>query len=235
MEALSSRSDFLIPMATSSLLRVEFLRLLRDVKTLLLLLAIFGTPPLAALGGGSVAKLLMFTALFLPVAIGWSWGADVASGRLIQLAVSRYSSTQLLFSRVVLFGGISILAGFIVALFSGTPSELTVLLLLFTLHIVLLGFFLCTWLRSAEVGWLPIFAALVAVWLPMLSVMKKTGGAIPQRWLRWLTAVLLPQFATELSFYSPRQLMLISGYLFVLWSILAFIAILRPDGLDRND
>jgi hypothetical protein len=218
-------------MQTISLLRFEFLRAVRDLKALVWLAVIFGSPFLAAWAGASVTKVQMFTTLFLPVIVGWSWGADVASGRLIQLAVGRYSRGQLLLAREIIFASLFTAGVLAVALVSGASIQEMMTMVLFTLHVTLLGFFLSTSFRSAEAGWLPVVAAFVGAWFPMLLVMKQTGGAMPQWWLHWLSAIFLPQFAISLQFFSARQLILMFACTSGLWGTLAYLVLQRSSAL----
>ena len=233
MEAVSEGRR-MAAVATAVLVRLELVRLRRDARAIAALAAVFAAPLFAPLAGGSAVRTQMLTALFLPVIIGWTWGNDLASGRLVPLALSRFSPARLMAARIAAFGGIALLASVGAAIASHAAVDEAGVLILFVLQLTVFAFALITALRSAEAGWIPLFVAFAGVWLPMLAIMKRSGGAMPQRWLHWLTAMLLPQFAMELEFYLARQLMLIYAVLAAAWSLLAWLAVSRPEALERR-
>jgi len=198
------------------------------------LVTIFAAPLFAALAGLSAAKTEMLGALFLPVLIGWSWGRDVSSGRLVPLALAGAGATMLLFVRLAAFAITALLGVVTVALAARTSASEMSLMTLFTAHILVLGFLLVTLFRSGDAGWVPLFVAFAGVWLPLVYAMKQTGGAVEQVWLRWLTAAFLPQFALDLRIYSVEHLQVLLAALSLLWLALISVAARRASALDRR-
>lgn len=214
-----------------SFLRLDLVRLARDVKSVAALAAILGVPVVGALYGVSALPLHMTMSLFLPVLAGWSWGGDLAAGTLAPLAYSAIAPSSLLATRCAAFA-LPILIGHGLAALAFRSDPMAALAaLVFAMHVLLFGFLLSTLSRSAEVGWLPIFIAFAGVWLPTVSIMKRTGGEIPQGWLHVLAVLFAPSIATSLGFASLRGAMLVHLAAALLWAALSIRAIARPGAI----
>jgi hypothetical protein len=219
----------------SLLLRVDAKRLLRDPKMWMFLVSIFGIPFFAASAGLSAAKTEMLGALFLPVIVGWSWGRDLSSGRLVPIALAGAGPHGLLFVRLVTIGAVTAIGVSAVAVLGRTSMDETLLMALFTSHILLLGFALVTLSRSGDVGWLPVFVAFAGVWLPILFTMKRLGAmADPPAVVRWLASALLPQVSMDLQLASTKRLTILFGVLGPLWFVVTLLALRRDSVLEAG-
>jgi hypothetical protein len=181
--------------STAPLLRLDFLRLFRDPKLVVVLAAILGTSLFAA----EVRDLLTNVALlFLPVLVGWSWGADFETGALVPMALAGNGPLRFFFVRLAVLLGSSLLAVLPTLLdpqaswFSracivgGVASEL------------LLGFLLITATRNSHAGWIPIFLAIGGVFLPWVRMMRTDVSARPPLWLWLLGSTMFPGWTANL-------------------------------------
>jgi hypothetical protein len=206
---------------------LDVLRLTRDLKSVVALLAIISVPVAGAMYGANAFHLHAAMSLFLPVLVGWSWGRDLSAGTLAPLAYGAIRPVSLLGSRFAAFALAALMGHLIAALASrGEPIEACAAIV-FAMHMLLLGFFLATICRSAEVGWLPLFAAFAGVWLPVVSTMKRTGGDVPQPWLHGLAVLFTPGLATSLAFTTTVSAMIVHITASVLWAVLAMFAVVR--------
>jgi hypothetical protein len=210
---------------------LELLRLTRDVKVVVGFVVVLSIPVIGALYGANPLQLQMLASLFLPVLVGWSWGGDLAAGTLAPLAYGVMAPSSLLATRSAVFAVPTLLGQAIAALaFRGAPLDIFAALA-FAMHVLLLGFLLSSVFRSAEVGWLPLFAAFAGVWLPIVSTMKRSGGEIPQHWLHALAILFVPGLATSLGFMTTIGMTLVHLGAALLWAALSFGAILRPGAI----
>lgn len=222
-----------VRMDVVALIRFDVARVLRDVKTILALVFVLGSPIAATKAGASYPKVFMLLALFLPVLVGWSWGADLAQGRLVQIALARRSLGALFGSRFVALV-LPLIIVVPLARLESAPIPVTAAAFLFGVHMIALGFCLATWLRSPESGWLSLGIAVAGVWLPLLFVMKQVGTAAVPLVLRWLLVAFLPQFANDFGLYTPSRLICVYASLAAVWIALALLALRRPETIDRR-
>lgn len=215
-----------------SFLRLDLLRLVRDVKSVVAFVAILGVPVIGSIYGGSAFHLHVPMSLFLPVLVGWSWGRDLAAGTLAPLAYGAIKPTFLLRTRCAALALLTLSVHGIAALISLSDSIEILAGLAFAMHMLLFGFMLTTIFRSAEVGWLPAFVAFAGVWLPIIATLRRTGGEIPQPWLHALAVMFVPSIAASLGFTTTTGAMLLHIGASVVWSAVAILAITR-DGAIR--
>ena len=177
--------------SASALLLFDFRRVLRDPK----LVALFGTILATSLFGAEVRELLVaLSLLFLPVAVGWSWGADLETGALIPLAIAGNGRIRFFVTRLAVLSAFALAAltptlldpqagGFRRALFIGGAAST-----------ILLGFLLVTALRTSHAGWIPLFLALAA-FLGGIRLVQEGSPSRPPLSLWLLTSVVLPAFS----------------------------------------
>lgn len=201
-----------------SLYGFELRRLLRDPKIVVGWLAVFGLPLLAVASAGSSGLwAVTATSLFLPVLVGWSWGADLATGRLAPLVLGRISKLILVAVRVTLFAT-GVLLGLLLLLLAARPPLRDALLVTATsLELLCLGFATVTILGGPHGGWVPIFIAIAGVWSPLVLTLKLHDSSVPPAWLRALALILAPRLGTGLEFLSPEVATLALAGLSILW------------------
>jgi hypothetical protein len=223
------------PALRNLLLQVDAKRLGRDPKMWIFFVAIFGIPLVAASAGLSAAKTEMLGALFLPVLVGWSWGRDLSSGQLVPIALAGAGPYRLFFVRFVTIGAVTAIGMSAVAVLGRTSTDETLLMALFTSHILLLGFALVTLSRSGDVGWLPVFVAFAGVWLPILFTMKRSGPmANPPALVLWLASALLPQVSMDLQLLSTKRLIILFAVLGPVWLAVTLLALRRNSVLEAG-
>lgn len=177
--------------SAKALLLFDLRRVLRDPKLVALFVAILATSFLSS----EVRELLAsLSLLFLPVAVGWSWGSDLETGALVPLALAANGRVRFFVTRLAVLSAFTLAAlaptlldpdagAFRRALFIGGAAST-----------ILLGFLLVTALRTSHAGWIPLFLALAA----FLSGIRLVQGGSPSRpplWLWLMTSDLLPVFS----------------------------------------
>jgi hypothetical protein len=222
--------QLVMPHARSFLL-LDLRRLMRDPKTVVAFIVVLSVPVIGTLYGANLLQLQMMMSLFLPVIVGWSWGGDLAAGTLAPVAYGAIRPPSLLATRSAAFLLPTLFGYAIAALSCRSDAMETLAALAFAIHLLLLGVLLSSLFRSAECGWLPLFVAFAGVWLPIVSIMKRSGGEIPQPWLHALAVLFAPSIATSLGFASIKGAMLVHLAAALLWAALSIRTIARPGAI----
>jgi hypothetical protein len=191
---------------TPPLLRLDLLRVLRDPKLVVLFAAIFGT----SLFASEVRELLTNIALlFLPVLVGWSWGADLEAGALVPMALAANDRLRFFFVRLAVLLGISLIAVLPILLDPEASWFSRACIAGEVAAQLLLGFLLVTATRNSHAGWIPIFLAIGGVFLPWVRMMRADVSAHPPWWLWLLGSTMFPSWSANLVPGSRPRVLLI--------------------------
>lgn len=180
----------------AALLQWDALRVARDARLL-----VFFTATLAiSLFRSDIRALLTNVALlFLPVVVGWSWGADLETGALVPLSLAVDGRLRFYVVRFAVLLGIS-LAAISPVLLDPRAHAFDRLLVAGGLFAQLcLGFLLVTAARNSHAGWIPVFLALGGVLLPWLRLLRENPGAKPPLWLWILGSAIFPSWSAGIA------------------------------------
>jgi hypothetical protein len=181
--------------SASAMIQLDARRVLRDPK----LLVLFGAVLASSLFGPEVRELVAnLSLLFLPVAVGWSWGSDLETGALVPLAIAANGRLRFFVSRFLVLTAFSFLALTPSLLDRGTGEFPRTLLIGGVVAALLFGFLLVTGLRTSHAGWIPLFLAIAAV-LGWLQVIREKPSGRPPLWLWLLASGVLPTWAVGLA------------------------------------
>jgi len=206
----------------SAVLRLDFRRVVRDPK----LLVLFGAILTSSFFGPEVREVLgNLSLVFLPVAVGWSWGSDLETGALVPLAIAADGRLRFFAARLVVLAAFAIAALVPLLVDSDAEALRRLLLLGGVITSLLLGFLLVTALRTSHAGWIPLFMA-IAVFLAFVRRLPTLAASTPPLWLWLLTSGVLPTWSAGLAPERKNEIpwvLLVSALLFAG----ATVAILR--------